>query len=154
MMQKKVSKPKATTHFKYDHKKANLPVNATVQMVTPTPEEDLNPEDATPPLSEDSDRGESYEVAPDDASISTRDIEVAARVAHVSEAFSGKCFHCGKVGLCFRDEECEMYDPDFLNLRGACKDQPELTGPQGKEDTQASRGQGEPVGNACFDPNA
>ena len=116
-MQKK-SKPKATTHFKYDCKKANLPVNPTVQMVAPAPEGDPDTEDTTPPQTEDSDSGESYEASLDDASVSTGDIEVAVRVAHASEAFSGKCFHCGKVGHRFRDEECEMYNPDFLNLRG------------------------------------
>ena len=123
-------------------------------MVVPAPEEDPGPEDATPPQTEDSDSGESYEASPDDASVSTGDIEVAVRVAHASEAFSGKCFRCSKVTHRFRDEEYEMYDPDFLNLRGACEDQPESTGPRGKEDMQASRGQGEPVGNACFNPNA
>ena len=81
-------------------------------MVVPAPEGDPNPEDTTPPQTEDSDSSESYEASPDDASISTRDIEVAVRVAHASEAFSGKYFHCGKVGHHFRDEECEMYDPD------------------------------------------
>ena len=87
-------------------------------MVAAAPEEDLGPEDATPPQTEDSDRGESYEASLDDASVSTGDIEVAVRVAHASKAFSGKCFHCGKVGHRFRDEECEMYDPDFLNSKG------------------------------------
>ena len=84
-------------------------------MVAPAPEEDLDPEDATPPQTKDSDSSESYEVSPDNASISARDIEVAVRLAHASEAFSGKCFHCGKVRHHFRDEECKMYNPDFLN---------------------------------------
>ena len=68
------------------------------------------------------------------------DIEVTVRVAHASEAFSGKCFCCDKVGHRFRDEECEMYNPDFSNLRGGCEDKPESTGPQSEEDMQANRG--------------
>ena len=87
-------------------------------MVAAPLEEDPSPEDATPPQTEDSDSGESYEASPDDTSVSAGDIEVAVKVVHASEAFLGKCFHCGKVGHCFRDEECEMYDPKFLNLRG------------------------------------
>ena len=87
-------------------------------MVVAAPEEDLSLEEATPPQTKDSDSGESYEAFPDDASVSTEDIEVAVRVAHASEAFSGKCFHCSKVEHHFRDEECEMYDPDCLNLKG------------------------------------
>ena len=98
---KKLLKPKATTHFKYDCKKANLPVNPTVQMVTPAPEGEA----------------ESYEASLEDASLSAGDIKVAVRVAHASEVFSWKWFCCGKVGHHFRDEECKMYDPDFLNLR-------------------------------------
>ena len=82
-------------------------------MVAAAPEEDLGSKDATPPQTEDSDSGESYEALPDDASVSTGDIEVAVRVAHASEAFSGKCFRCGKVGHRFRDKMCKMYDPDF-----------------------------------------
>ena len=87
-------------------------------MVAPALEGDPDPEDVMPPQTEDIDSGESYEALPDDTSVSTRDIKVAIWVAHASEAFSGKCFHSGKVGHCFRDEECEMYDPDFLNSRG------------------------------------
>ena len=48
----------------------------------------------------------------------TTHFKVAVRVTHASEAFSGRCFHCNKVGHHFQDEECEMYDPDFLNLKG------------------------------------
>ena len=86
---KKVSKPKATTHFKYDRKRANLPVNPTVRMVAAAPEEDPTPEDAIPPQTKDSDSRESYEASPDDASVSTRDIEVAVRVVKASEASQG-----------------------------------------------------------------
>ena len=63
--------------------------------------------------SEDSNSGESYEAQPDNMSIYTGDIEIAVRVARASEAFSGRCFRCNKVGHHFHDEECEMYDPDF-----------------------------------------
>ena len=34
---KKVPKPKAMTHFQFNQKKSNLPVNPTVQMVAPVP---------------------------------------------------------------------------------------------------------------------
>ena len=51
---KKGSKLKATTHFKFDHKKTNLPVNPTVQMVVPAPEEEAGPEDIITPT----DRGQ------------------------------------------------------------------------------------------------
>ena len=115
---KKVSKPKVTTHFKFDHKKTNLPVNPTVQMVVPAPEEEAGPEDITPLQTEESDSGESYEALPDDTPVSAGDVEVAVRVTHAYEAFSGRCFHCNKVGHHFRDEECEMYDQDFLNSKG------------------------------------
>ena len=54
---KNVLEPKATTHFKYSQKKANLPVNLTVRMVAAAPEEDLGPEDATPPQTKDSNSG-------------------------------------------------------------------------------------------------
>ena len=40
---------------------------------------------------------------------------IAVRVAHTSEAFSGRFFKCNKVRHHFCDEECEMYNPDFLN---------------------------------------
>ena len=74
---KKVAMPKVTTHFKYDRKRTNLPVNPTVRMATATPEEDPGLEDSTPLQSEDSDSGESYEAPSDDVSISTGDIEIA-----------------------------------------------------------------------------
>ena len=95
---RKVAKPKVTMHFKYDWKRASLPVNPTVWMAVATPEEDPGLEDNTPPRSEDSDSGESYKAPSDDVSISTGDIEITVRVAHASEAFSGRCFHCGKEG--------------------------------------------------------
>ena len=43
------------------------------------------------------------------------DMEVAVTVAQASETFTGQCFRCNKVGHQFHDEECEMYDPGFLN---------------------------------------
>ena len=58
-------------------------------MVAPVPEEDAGEEEATPQPSEDSDSGESYEAQQDDLSVSPADIEVAIRVVHASEAFSG-----------------------------------------------------------------
>ena len=84
-------------------------------MVAPVPEEEVAIEETMPQTSEDSDSGESYEAQPDDMSVSTRDIEIAVRVARASEAFSVRCFRCNKVGHHFHDEECKMYDPDFLN---------------------------------------
>ena len=54
---KRVSKPKATIHFKFNRKKTNLPVNLTVQMVAPAPEKEAGPEDITPLQTEDSDSG-------------------------------------------------------------------------------------------------
>ena len=86
--------------------------------MAPAPEEEVGLEDITPLQTEDSDSGESYEALPDDTPVSTGDVEVAVRVTHASEAFSGRCFCCNKVGHCFQDEECEMYDPDFLNSKG------------------------------------
>ena len=112
---KKVSKPKAMTHFQFDQKISNLPVNPTVWMVAPPPEEEVAIEETMPQPSKDSNSGESYEAQPDDMSVSTGDIEIAVRVACASEAFSGRCFRCNKVRHHFHDEECEMHNPDFLN---------------------------------------
>ena len=82
-------------------------------MVAPAPEEEVPVEEMTPQPSEDSDSGESYEAQPDDMPVSAEDIKIAVRVVHTSEAFSGRCFRCNKVGHCFLDDECKMYDPDF-----------------------------------------
>ena len=112
---KKVSKPKAMTHFRFDQKKSNLPVNPTVWVVAPVPEEEVAIEETTPQPSKDSDSGESYDAQPDDMCVSTGDIEIAVRVAHTSEAFLGRCFRCNKVRHHFCDKECKMYEPDFLN---------------------------------------
>ena len=97
------------THFHFDHKKLSLPANPAVWMVAPTSEED------TPQPSEDSDSGESYEAQQDDLLVLPGDVEVAIRVVHASEAFSGQCFRCNKVGHQFHNKECEMYNPEFLN---------------------------------------
>ena len=149
---KKASKPKATTHFQFDRKKSNLPVNPTVWMVAPAPEEEVTIEETTPQPSEDSDSGKSYEAQPDDMPVSTGDIKIAVRVAHTSEAFSGRCFRCNKVGHHFWDEVCEMYDLDFLNSgRGPAKTSP--TGPQSEEHTQADQSQDELVGDVYPKPN-
>ena len=90
-------------------------MNPTVQMVAPAPEEEVTIEETMPQSSKHSDSGESYEAQPDDMSVSTGDIEIAVRVTHTSDAFMGRCFRCNKVGHCFCDEECKIYDPDFLN---------------------------------------
>ena len=115
-------KPKATTHFCLNNKKSMLSVTPVVRMVAPAPEEESGEGGATPPLSEESDSGESYEAIWEDATVSQGDVEVAVRVAQVSEAFTGQCFRCNKVRHWFHDEECEMYDPEFLNSsRGPAK---------------------------------
>ena len=106
---KKISKPKATTHFKFDHKKTKLKSHCA-DGGNGTRRGSGSCRHYAPP-----DRGQrqSYEASPDDTPVSAGDVEVAVRVAHASEAFSGRCFHCNKVWHCFRDEECEMYNPDF-----------------------------------------
>ena len=38
---KRISKPKATMHFRFSRKNANLPVNQTIWMVAPAPEEEV-----------------------------------------------------------------------------------------------------------------
>ena len=49
----------------------------------------------------------------DDTTVSQGDVEIAVRVAQASEAFTGQCFRCNKVGHRFHGEECKMYDPEF-----------------------------------------
>ena len=109
------SKPKATTHFCFNHKKSGLPAIPAVQMVAPSPEEGSGEGEATPLLSEESDSSESYEAVQEDTAISQGDVEIAVRVAQASEAFTGRCFRCNKMGHQFHDEECEMFNPEFLN---------------------------------------
>ena len=108
-------KSKATTQFCFDNKKPTLPTTPAVRMVAPAPEEGPGEGEATPVPSEDSNSSKSYEATPEDTTISQRDIEIAVRVVQASETFTGQCFRCNKVGHQFCDEECEMYDPEFLN---------------------------------------
>ena len=108
-------KPKATTHFHFSNKKSTLPATPAVQMVAPAPEEGSGEGEATPLPSEESNSGKSYEAIQDDTTISQGNVEIAVRVVQASEAFTGRCFRCNKVGHQSHDEECEMYDPKFLN---------------------------------------
>ena len=84
-------------------------------MVAPAPEEGSGKGEATSPPSEESDSTESNEAGQEDTTISQGDLEIAVRVAQVCETFTGRCFRCNKVGHRFHDEECEMFDPKFLN---------------------------------------
>ena len=108
-------KPKAITHFHFNSKKSTLPTTPPVLMVAPAPEQGSGEAEATPLPSEESDSGESYKATQEDATVSQGNIDIAVRVAQASETFTGQCFRCNKVGHRFRDEECEMYDPEFLN---------------------------------------
>ena len=63
-----------------------------------------------------SDSSESYESEQEDTTVSQGNVEIAVRVAQASEAFTGWCFRCNKVGHWFRNEECEIFDPKFLNI--------------------------------------
>ena len=64
------SKLKVTTHFCFNHKKSGLPATPAVQMVAPAPEEGSGEGEATSPLSEESDSGESYKAVQEDTAIS------------------------------------------------------------------------------------
>ena len=57
----------------------------------------------------------SLEATQEDTTISQGDVDIAVRVAQASETFTGQFFRCNKVRHRFHDEECEMYDPEFLN---------------------------------------
>ena len=92
------SKPKATMHFRFNPKKSGLPATPTVQMVALAPEEGSGKGEATPLPSEESDSSESYEAGQEDTAISQGNVEIGVRVAQVSEAFTGQCFRCNKVG--------------------------------------------------------
>ena len=109
------SKPKATILFHFNGKKSTLPITPAVQMAAPAPEKGSGEEEATPLLSKESDSGESYKATPDDSTVSQGDVEIAVRVVQASETLTGRCFRCNKVGQRFHDEECEMYNPEFLN---------------------------------------
>ena len=67
-------KPKATTHF--NHKKSGLLATPSVWMVAPASEEGSD-EEATLPLSEESDSSESYEAVQEDTAIPQGDVEIA-----------------------------------------------------------------------------
>ena len=108
-------KLKAMMHFHFNSKKSMLPATPTVWMVAPVPEQGSGEEEATPLPSKESDSGESYEATQDDTSVSQGDVEIAVRVMQASETFTGQCFRCNKVRHQFHDEECELYDPEFLN---------------------------------------
>ena len=83
------SRPKATTHFHFNHKKTGLPATSAVRMVAPAPEEGSGKGEATPLLSKESDSGESYEPVQEDMTISQGNVEIAVRVAQASEKFTG-----------------------------------------------------------------
>ena len=130
-------------------------MDPTVQMVAPAPEEEVTVEEMTPQPSEDSNSGEFYEAQSDDMPVSAGDIKIAIRVAHVSEAFLGRCFRCNKVRHHFHDGECKMYNPDFLNsAQGPAKTSPNQQVPRAKNARgQADQGQDEPVGDIYPKPN-
>ena len=84
-------------------------------MVAPAPEEGSGDGEATPLASKESDSGKSYEATQEDATVSQGNIGIAVTVAQASETFTSQCFRCNKVRHQFHDEECEMYNPEFLN---------------------------------------
>ena len=69
-MQDSNLKPKATTHFHYEHRKSTLPTTPAVCMITPAPEEEDSEEEVIPQPSEDSDSGEFYEASPEGSGVS------------------------------------------------------------------------------------
>ena len=127
------SKPKATTHFWFNHKKSQLPASPAVGMVAPAPEEGSCVGEATPLPSEDSDRGESYEAVQEDTAVSQGDMEITVRVAQASKTFTSRCFRCNKVGHQFHEEECEMFNSEFINTsRGPAKTSKSWQAPRAK----------------------
>ena len=58
-------------------------------MVAPAPEEGSGEGEATPIPSEESDSGKLYEAMQDYTTISQGNMEIAVRVAHASETFTG-----------------------------------------------------------------
>ena len=99
-------------HFCFNSKKSTLLPIPAVWMVAPAPEEGSGEGEATPLPSKESDSGESYKATQEGATISQ---EIAIQVAQASETFTGQCFRCNKVRHRFSYEECEIYDPKFLN---------------------------------------
>ena len=74
-----------------------LPATSAVQMVALALEEGSGEGEATPLPGKESDSGESYKATQEDATIFQGDVEIAVRVAQVSETFTGQCFRCNKV---------------------------------------------------------
>ena len=70
-----------------------MPATSAVRMVAPSPEEEFGEGEATPPPSEGSDSGESYEAGQEDTTISQGNVKIAVAVeigvAKASEAFTG-----------------------------------------------------------------
>ena len=117
-----------------------LPATLVVQMVAPALKEGSGEGEATPLPSKESDSGESYEAVQEDTIISHGDVEIAGRVAQASEAFTGQCLRCNKVGYQFCDEECEMFDPEFLNTSwGPEKTNKSLQAPRAKGQSKSTR---------------
>ena len=85
-------------------------------MVAPAPKDKPGTKENTPLPSKESDNGESYEATQEDTLVSDGDIEIAVRVAHATEVFTGQCFRCNKVGHQFYDNVCKMYNQKFLNI--------------------------------------
>ena len=85
-------------HFHFNNKKPSLSTTLVVQMVAPAPEEGSGEGEATLLPSEERDSGKSYEATWDDTIISQGNVKIAVRVAQASEAFTGQCFRCNKVG--------------------------------------------------------
>ena len=83
------SKPKATTHFHFNHKKSGLPATPVAWMIAPFTDEGSGEGEATPLSSEESDSCKSYGAVQEDTVISQGDVEIAVRVAQASEAFTG-----------------------------------------------------------------
>ena len=86
------SEPKATTHFCFNHKKLGLPATPAVWMVAPSPDKGFGEGEATSLPSEESDSGKSYKAGQEDTTISQGNVEIAVRVAQMSQAFTGRCF--------------------------------------------------------------
>ena len=68
---------------------SGLPATPAIQMVAPAPEDETGTEKNTPQPNEESDSGKSYEVMQEDTRTSDGDMEIAVRVAHTTEAFTG-----------------------------------------------------------------
>ena len=85
------SKPKATSHFHFNHKKCGLPATPAVQMVAPAPEEESGEGEATPFQAR-----RVTAVSPTKLCRKTRqfprsqdEVEIFVRVAQATETFTG-----------------------------------------------------------------